>query len=97
VLVGEGCSVPASVRIEAPALICTGAEVGERARLSGPVVVGSGAVIGADAALRESILMPGVRVPDREILIGAIAADAAALARPVDVWPIRPGDSRRLS
>src|SRR5579875_1245645 len=72
------------------ALIGAGASLGEGVRLSGPVVVGAGAEVGAWSALRETILMPGVHLPEQAILIGAIAADAPTLARPLDVRPIRP-------
>ncbi len=90
VRVGERCVLPESVQIEPPALIGAGASLGEGVRLSGPVVVGAGAEVGAWSALRETILMPGVHLPEQAILIGAIAADAPTLARPLDVRPIRP-------
>jgi len=74
VTVAEGLRLPEDLEMQAPAWIGRDVHIGPRVRLTGPVVIGDGARVGAGAQLRESILLPGARVPEEAILIGAIAA-----------------------
>ena len=69
------------IELNGPVLLGTGARIGDGARLDGPVVIGPGAHVGPGARLRESVLLPGAEVPADGILAGAIAGNAAALAR----------------
>ena len=55
------------------------------ARIEGPVVIGDGSTIGEGAQLRDSIIFPGTKVADGEIVIGAILGHAGivqSLRRP---------------
>ena len=63
-----------SVEVEPPLLIGKGVELGDGARIQGPAVVGEGCRIGAGASVRDAILLEGFELPDREILVGGIAA-----------------------
>jgi mannose-1-phosphate guanylyltransferase/mannose-1-phosphate guanylyltransferase/phosphomannomutase len=67
-----------SAEVTAPALVGAGVELGDGARLEGPVVVGDRCSIGAGARVRETVLLPGARVPDGAFLVGGIAGRHAA-------------------
>jgi mannose-1-phosphate guanylyltransferase/mannose-1-phosphate guanylyltransferase/phosphomannomutase len=62
------------VEAEPPVLVGAGAELGDGATLRGPLVIGEGCRVGAGAYLSDSILLAGFELPDREVLVGAIAA-----------------------
>ncbi|MEX2252526.1 MAG: NDP-sugar synthase [Thermoleophilaceae bacterium] len=83
--VGEGSAL-GDAEISGPVWVGAGCEIGSGARLMGPVVIGDGCRIGDGASLREAIVFPGTPVEDGEILIGAIAGQAAIVdsLRPLD-------------
>jgi mannose-1-phosphate guanylyltransferase/mannose-1-phosphate guanylyltransferase/phosphomannomutase len=56
-----------------PVLLGPGCEIGEDVRIDGPAVIGDGAKIGAGSRLRDVIVLPGAELPERSVLIGAIA------------------------
>ena len=61
-------------RVESPALIGSGVEIGAGARIVGPAVIGDGCEIGAGAYVgRGAVLLPGARVAAETMLVGAIA------------------------
>lgn len=57
-----------------PVLLGPGCEIGDDVRIDGPTVIGDGVRVGAGSRLREVIALPGAQVPERSVLIGAIAA-----------------------
>jgi mannose-1-phosphate guanylyltransferase len=59
--------------LQGPVLIGPGAEIGDDVRIDGPSVIGDGARVGAGSRLKEVIVLPGAEVPERSILVGAIA------------------------
>jgi mannose-1-phosphate guanylyltransferase/mannose-1-phosphate guanylyltransferase/phosphomannomutase len=65
--------------LSGPALVGAGAEIGAGARLDGPLVVGPGARVGEDACVRQSVLLPGARVPADALVAGAIVGARRAL------------------
>ena len=67
------------LQADAPLWVGEGVTLGRDVRLHGPVVVGDGARVGDRAQLRETIVLPGTRVPDDAILIGAIAGHAGIM------------------
>lgn len=73
VKVGEGTELylPEEA-IEPPIWIGQGVEIGEGVRLQGPLAIGDGAVIGKDSALKGSVVLPGTRLADSSITVGAI-------------------------
>lgn len=62
------------VEAEPPLLVGEGVELGDGARVQGPAVIGEGCRIGNGSTVRDAILLEGFELPDREILIGGIAA-----------------------
>lgn len=64
------------LEISGPVLIGADVEIGPGAQLTGPLVIGDGARIGAGSRLRDSILFPGAELPERSLLIAAIAGPA---------------------
>ena len=87
---GEGTEVPDDLELaEAPAWIGEDCELGEGLRLMGPVAIGDSCSVGAGASLREVILLPGTRVPENEVVIGAIVGRGAVVEslRPLDPPP----------
>jgi mannose-1-phosphate guanylyltransferase len=60
--------------LRGPVLLGPGCEIGEDVRIDGPAVIGDGARIGAGSRLREVIVLPGAEIPERSVLVGAIAA-----------------------
>lgn len=68
------------IEIEGPVLLGSDVEIGPGADLVGPLVIGAGSRIGAGARVKESVLLPGARVPDRGVLARAIAGSAERLA-----------------
>jgi mannose-1-phosphate guanylyltransferase/mannose-1-phosphate guanylyltransferase/phosphomannomutase len=60
-------------KLEGPVLLGPGCEIGEDVRIDGPAVIGDGAKVGAGSRLRDVIVLPGAVLPERSVLIGAIA------------------------
>jgi mannose-1-phosphate guanylyltransferase/mannose-1-phosphate guanylyltransferase/phosphomannomutase len=60
-------------KLAGPVLLGPGCEIGEDVRIDGPAVIGDGAKIGAGSRLRDVIVLPGAELPERSVLIGAIA------------------------
>ncbi|HEX2391651.1 MAG TPA: NDP-sugar synthase [Solirubrobacterales bacterium] len=60
--------------LRGPVLLGPGCEIGEDVRIDGPAVIGDRARIGAGSRLREVIALPGAEIPERSVLVGAIAA-----------------------
>jgi mannose-1-phosphate guanylyltransferase/mannose-1-phosphate guanylyltransferase/phosphomannomutase len=59
-------------KLGGPVLLGPDCEIGDDVRIDGPAVIGDGARIGAGSRLRDVIVLPGARVPERSILINAI-------------------------
>jgi mannose-1-phosphate guanylyltransferase len=72
VLAGDGARLN-DAKIQPPAFIGAGAELGKGVRIEGPAVVGAGSRIGGGARLREAVLLPGT-----EVSAGAIIEDGLA-------------------
>lgn len=64
------------LKIAGPVMIGEGVELGRGVQLSGPLVLGDRVRVGAGAKLRDSILFAAAEVPERSLLIGAIAGPA---------------------
>jgi mannose-1-phosphate guanylyltransferase len=60
-------------KLEGPVLLGPGCEIGDDVRIDGPAVIGDGAKIGPGSRLRDVIVLPGAVLPERSVLIGAIA------------------------
>lgn len=60
-------------KLAGPVLLGPGCEIGDDVRIDGPAVIGDGAKIGAGSRLRDVIVLPGAELPERSVLIGAIA------------------------
>jgi mannose-1-phosphate guanylyltransferase/mannose-1-phosphate guanylyltransferase/phosphomannomutase len=60
-------------KLAGPVLLGPGCEIGEDVRIDGPAVIGEGAKIGAGSRLKDVIVLPGATLPERSVLIGAIA------------------------
>lgn len=63
-------------KVEPPALIGAGVELGEGAVVEGPAVIGDGCRVGAGALVRDSVLLSGAELPAGTFLIGGIAGRA---------------------
>lgn len=72
--------LPADVEVEGAVLFGHGCVIGAGASLVGPLVIGAGAEIGRGAQVKESLLLPGARVPEGGVLARGIAADSVRLA-----------------
>lgn len=68
------------VEIDGPVLVGGDVKVGAGASLVGPLVLGTGSRIGSGAHVKESVLLPSARVPERGILAQSIAGSAERLA-----------------
>ncbi|HWH12215.1 MAG TPA: NDP-sugar synthase [Solirubrobacteraceae bacterium] len=79
ITVCAGSALDAKAVASLPIWIGHDVRIGADVRLHGPVVVGDGATLGDGVCLRETIVLPGTKVPDRAILIGAIAGHAGIL------------------
>ena len=79
ITVCAGSTLDAKAVASLPIWIGHDVRIGADVRLQGPVVVGDGAILGDGVCLRETIVLPGTRIPDRAILIGAIAGHAGIL------------------
>ena len=75
-----GADVAEDVEIEGRILFGEGCSVGAGAHLTGPLVIGPGAEIGVGAEVKEALLLPGARVPERGVIARGIAGDVARLA-----------------
>ena len=71
VYAGEGSDLD-GVRVKPPVLIGAGCRVGAGTHLHGPVVIGDGAVVPAGARIRDSVVLPGARLPDGALLVGGV-------------------------
>jgi mannose-1-phosphate guanylyltransferase len=58
--------------LQGPVLLGPGCEIGDDVRIDGPAVIGDGARIGAGSRLRDVIVLPGARLPERSVVVGAI-------------------------
>lgn len=58
--------------LEGPVLLGPGCEIGDDVRIDGPSVIGDGATIGAGSRVKDAIVLPGARIPERSVVIGAI-------------------------
>ena len=74
VFVGSGTDISAADSVNGPVWLGSNVHVGSGARLEGPLVVGDGARIGAGAAVKESVIFPGSRIQDDEIVISGIVS-----------------------
>ena len=63
VFVGENVKIDKSARIFGPAVICDGCEIRTGAYIRGSVFIGEGAVIGNSSEVKNSILLPCVKLP----------------------------------
>ena len=70
--VPESAPTPRDAQVDGDVWVGEGCKIGSRVRVMGPVAIGGGATIGDGASLRESIVLPGTNVPDRQVVIGAI-------------------------
>jgi mannose-1-phosphate guanylyltransferase len=75
VRIGETSVLGGQVLMEPPIYVGEDCEIAADVRLTGPVVIGDGCKIGSGASLREVVIWPRSEVPERAMLIGAIAAD----------------------
>lgn len=57
-----------------PVLLGPGCEIGDDVRIDGPSIIGDGVTVGEGSRLKEVIALPGATIPERSVLIGAIAA-----------------------
>jgi mannose-1-phosphate guanylyltransferase/mannose-1-phosphate guanylyltransferase/phosphomannomutase len=67
----EGCDLD-GVKVRAPVLIGSGAEIGLGAELHGPVVVGDGAHVGAGARVRDAVILPRAKLEAGGVVIGGV-------------------------
>jgi mannose-1-phosphate guanylyltransferase len=75
----DGSALDAKSVVSLPIWIGHDVQIGSDVLLHGPVVIGDGAVLGNGVCLRETIVLPGTRVPDKAIVIGAITGHAGIL------------------
>ncbi len=75
VVLGEGCRVDATARIEGPAVIGPGCVIGAGARITGPVSIGGGCHIGRNSTVADSVIWQEVRLGEGVTVTGAIVAD----------------------
>jgi mannose-1-phosphate guanylyltransferase/mannose-1-phosphate guanylyltransferase/phosphomannomutase len=78
--VGEGirsASPLEGAKVEGPALIGAGVELGHGVRVQGPAIIGDGCRIGAGAWVCDSILLAGAELAPEAMLVGAIAGRVA--------------------
>jgi len=73
--IGETSVLGGQVLMEPPIYVGEDCEIAADVRLTGPVVIGDGCTIGSGATLREVVIWPRSEVPERAMLIGAIAGD----------------------
>jgi mannose-1-phosphate guanylyltransferase/mannose-1-phosphate guanylyltransferase/phosphomannomutase len=73
VRIGETSQLGEQVLMEPPIYVGENCEIETDVRLTGPVVIGDGCTIGSGATLREVVIWPRSEVPERAMLIGAIA------------------------
>jgi mannose-1-phosphate guanylyltransferase len=59
-------------------LAAEGSEVGAGVRLDGPIVLGQGCAIGAGARIKESVVLPGAKVPQDALVAGGVYGRKAA-------------------
>ncbi len=59
-------------------LAAEGCEVGAGVRLDGPLVLGQGCGIGAGARVKESVVLPGAKVPQDALVAGGVYGRKAA-------------------
>jgi mannose-1-phosphate guanylyltransferase/mannose-1-phosphate guanylyltransferase/phosphomannomutase len=77
---GERSPLPEDLElVGAPVWIGEDCELGEGVRLMGPVAIGDRCTVEAGASLRDVILLPGTRVPEGEVVIGAIVGRGAVV------------------
>lgn len=63
VFVGENVKIDKSARILGPTVICDRCEIRTGAYIRGSVFVGEGSVVGNSSEVKNSILLPGVKLP----------------------------------
>jgi mannose-1-phosphate guanylyltransferase len=73
VRIGDSSELDEPVVIEPPVYVGENCRIAADVRLTGPVVIGDGCTIGSGATLREVLIWPRSEVPERAMLIGAIA------------------------
>jgi mannose-1-phosphate guanylyltransferase len=79
-VIADGVWAAASLdgaEVTGPALVGAEVELGRGVRIEGPAILGDGCRIGDGAWIRDSILLEGTELPNRAVLIGAIAARSA--------------------
>jgi mannose-1-phosphate guanylyltransferase len=69
--------VAADARLTGPVVIGAETTVGSGCEIYGPTVIGGGCVIEPGAVIRESVLLPGVRVGAGMVIGRALIGDAA--------------------
>ncbi len=70
----------ADIEVDGPILVGEDVEVGAGAKLTGPLVIGTGSRIGSGAMVKESVLLPAARIPERGLIARGIAGSAERLA-----------------
>jgi mannose-1-phosphate guanylyltransferase/mannose-1-phosphate guanylyltransferase/phosphomannomutase len=74
--VPESAPAPDDAEVLGDIWIGENCSIGSGVKLMGPLVIGDGSTIGDGAALRDSIIFPGTRIGDGQIVIGAINGHA---------------------
>jgi mannose-1-phosphate guanylyltransferase len=72
--VGDGTELPDGTEVYPPLLIGERCRIGDEVELRGPLVIGDGCEIGSGSSLRDCVMLRDVALPERSILVGAIAA-----------------------
>jgi mannose-1-phosphate guanylyltransferase len=68
----SGTAAEGEPALKGPVLLGPGCEIGDDVRIDGPSVIGDGATVGAGSRIKESIVLPGAKIPDGSVVIGAI-------------------------
>ncbi len=76
----ETAGLRADVEVEGPILLGDDVKIGAGAQLTGPLVIGTGSRIGSGAMVKESVLLPAARIPERGLIARGIAGSAERLA-----------------
>ncbi|MDP2744270.1 MAG: NDP-sugar synthase [Dehalococcoidia bacterium] len=104
VLLGEGCSVHPSARVEGPVLMGRNCQVGRHAVIKGPAVFGAECYLGEGASVERSVLWQGVKVGAgagvKECILGRgvlVRSGDQLTSRAVVSSRVRKGQTRSVS
>jgi len=75
---GEAAAERGDPGVDGRVLAAEGCEVGAGVRLDGPLVLGQGCAIGAGARVKESVVLPGAKVPPDALVAGGVYGRKAA-------------------